>query len=99
MDTLKIDCLERIAKEKKRGCSIIYVISPTYRTIDKRDYDVVRDICKRNNIHLLEYENDKRFIGKEELFYDGSHLNDDGAIMYTKILASDVKRILSDKSK
>lgn len=98
LDSLKIDCLERIAKGRRNGCSLIYVISPTFNIINKKDYDVVRDICKRNNIPLLEYENDERFLGKVDLFHDKSHLNDKGAIMYTKILASDVKRILSTKT-
>ena len=99
LDPLKIDCLERLAKEKKADCTLVYVISPTYSVIDKNDYAVVRDICERNNIPLLEYENDIRFVGKRNLFYDGSHLNDDGARYYTQLLAQDVKRILQDQHK
>ena len=96
LDALKIDYLERIAKEKRDNCLLLFVISPTYEVIDKRDYNIVRDICKRYNISLLEYENDRRFVGKAKLYYDGAHLNDDGARYYTEILASDVKRFLSD---
>lgn len=99
LDPLKIDCLERLAKEKKPDCTLVYVISPTYSVIDKNDYAVIRDICEMNNIPILEYENDKRFVGKSHLFYDRSHLNDDGARYYTQLLASDVKRILKDQHK
>ena len=99
LDPLKIDCLERLTKEKKEDCTLVFVISPTYSLIDKNDYAIVRDICKKHNVPLLEYENDKRFVGKSHLFYDFSHLNDDGARCYTQLLASDIKRILQNQHK
>lgn len=93
-DALKTECLERIVAEKKDNCSLVYVISPTYKIIEKKDYDIVRRICNKYDIPLLEYENDRRFVGKATYFHDGSHLNDEGAKYFTRILASDIKRIL-----
>ena len=91
IDSIKLYYLERIAMVNKPGCKLIFVVSPTYSAVDKNDYAAVRNICKKHNITLLEYENDERFLGKKELFYDVSHLNDKGAHIFTQIVSSDIK--------
>ena len=94
LDSLKVSCLEQIAKGKKANCSMFFVISPTYNIINKDDYTIVRNICKKYNIPLLEYENDKRFVGNKELFYESSHLNNEGATVFSKMLATDIKNAI-----
>lgn len=94
MDSLKIKYLGRVAEERRDGCLLVYTISPSYQYISPMEYDVVREICRKNGIPLLEYLNDSRFLNKKELFYDNTHLNDIGAQKFTSLIASDIKRIL-----
>ena len=90
-DSLKVFYLNKIADEKrKKDCFLVFVISPTLTKIEAHDYDIVREICKEQQIPILEYCNDTRFLGKTELFYDYNHLNDSGAVAFSKILVSDI---------
>lgn len=91
-DSLKLNCLERIARERREGCKMVFVLSPTYYQTATKAYDVVYDICRKYNIPVLNYMNDSRFLGKDEFFYDASHLNDNGARKYTSIVASDIQK-------
>ena len=94
VDSLKVMYLERVAAERRDDCLLIYTISPSYQYVNPHEYDVVREICKKESIPLLEYLNDSGFVKKKELFYDETHLNDSGAQKFTRIVASDVKKLL-----
>lgn len=96
-DSVKVSYLERIAQEHRPGCLLVYTISPTYRHVDIKAYKAVRDICSRYHIPLLDYENDDRFLGQYDLYYDGSHLNDKGAELYSSIVACDIKTLIREK--
>lgn len=96
IDSLKLYYLEKTAYEQKKDSKLIFVISPTLLKIEEHDYDIVREICKKNNIPLLEYINDEKFCGKIELFYDSNHLNDTGAVVFSNLLVSDIKKMLND---
>lgn len=41
----------------------------------------------------LDYSHDKRFSENYHLFYDGSHLNKEGAIKFTQILLKDIQHL------
>ena len=92
-DDLKLHCLERIAAEKREGCKMVFVLSPTHgQSSTATQFEVVYDICRRNGIPFLNYMNDPRFLGRDDLFYDRGHMNDDGARMFSSIVASDILR-------
>lgn len=94
IDSLKILYLEKLAKEKRRNCFLVFTISPSYKYVNPKDYAIVHDLCNHYCIPLLDYINDKRFLGKYDLFFDGSHLNEKGAKMYSSIVASDVELLM-----
>lgn len=94
IDSMKVSYLDKLAKEKRKSCFLVFTISPSYKYTSPKDYSIVRDICNHYNIPLLDYNNDIRFIGKYDLFYDGSHLNEKGAKIYSSIVASDVKQLI-----
>ncbi len=49
---------------------------------------------EREDMILLNYWDDKRFVGHTEFFYNDNHLNTDGAMSFTKIIAHDIKEWL-----
>lgn len=90
-DPLKLRCLERIAYEKPKGSKMVFVVSPTYgQTTTAEAFEVVYDICRKNDIPFLNYMNDPRFLGRDDLFYDRGHMNDNGAREFSSIVASDI---------
>lgn len=94
IDSMKISYLEKLAKDKRNNCFLVFTISPSYKYVNPRDYSIVRDICNHYSIPILDYVNDTRFLGQYDLFFDGSHLNEKGAKIYSSIVASDVKKIM-----
>lgn len=94
IDSLKLSYLKKVAAGKKKDCIMIFVISPTLLKTEEHDYNIVREICRMYNIPLLEYNNNENFSDKIELFYDNSHLNDSGAVIFSKLLTSDIKQFL-----
>ena len=94
IDSMKVSYLEKLVKEKHKGCFIVFTISPTYTKINPKDYSIVHAICNRYQIPLLDYVNDNRFYGRYDLFFDGSHLNEKGADEYSRIVAHDVKQLV-----
>ncbi len=96
IDSVKISYLQRIVREKRGDCCLIFTISPTYMYINPESYAIVHDICSENHIPLFDYMNDSLFLGRYDLFYDGSHLNDKGSRLYSSIVAHDIKRYLGD---
>lgn len=90
-DPLKLSCLERIARDKRKGSKMVFVVSPTYgQTTTAKAFEVVYDICRKNDIPFLNYMNDPRFLGRDDLFYDRGHMNDKGAHEFSSIVASDI---------
>lgn len=99
IDSVKLHYLNKIASERRIGCQLVFVISPTYLEVNTDDYASVYRICDRNSVPLLDYQNDKRFLGRKDLYYDGSHLNDMGARMFSSIIAKDLKILRTEPEK
>ena len=72
---------------------IIAVISPTFHSSWKVD-DSVTSIFSRQGIPLLDYSKDQHFSNSEAYFTDGHHLNNEGAKLFSAIVAHDIKSIL-----
>lgn len=51
------------------------------------------DYCKENNIQLISHVDDTVFLNKPELFVDNSHLNAEGANVFSEKLASEIRNI------
>ena len=99
-DALKLQCLERVAGERPEGSKMVFVMSPTYgQSVTADAFEVVYDICRKNDIPMLNYMNDTRFLGRDDLFYDRGHMNNDGARMFSSIVASDIlKQVFYSKN-
>ena len=81
---------------KEKNIKLIFAISPFYGAPKKESYTPIIDFCKKNNIPLLNHYCDSSFIQNKDFFADPSHLNDDGAKFYSKIIASEVKTLLKE---
>ena len=92
-DDLKISYLERLIHDRDSS-KIVFVLSPSWYGVDLRSMQPILDICHREDILLLDYANDPKYLYRDVFFRDGLHLNEYGAREFTKDLISDLKEEL-----
>lgn len=94
-DSLKLAYLEKlIVACKQKGTTLIFAISPFYGKTDDSIYNPLKEICRKNNITLLNHYCDKDFVFDKNLFNDSYHLNRTGATKYTKKIAGELKCVI-----
>ncbi|MBG6133659.1 hypothetical protein IWQ47_005131 [Aquimarina sp. EL_43] len=84
-----------IAIAKDHNIDLVFVTSPTYFTVDhsmNTSFNRIKTIAEKENIPFVDFFNDQQFMGKPTLFHDPSHLNNDGAKLFTKKLADQIKK-------
>ena len=74
--------------------NIIVVSSPRYKP--NEDNELIQSVCDEHNIPYIELYNIVFFNNQPELFYDKNHLNNDGAIIFTKIFFEELKPYLKE---
>lgn len=67
---------------KKQNVNIIIATSPRYCPNDNNE--LIRSICTEYNMPYIDEYDTEYFNNHPELFYDRSHLNNDGAIIFTQ---------------
>jgi len=84
-----------ITNAKKYNIKLIFVKSPN---LIKKDFsknaslNKIKEIANRKDIPFFDYSNSEHFIFKYSLYYDGSHLNDDGAHLFSELLVELIKK-------
>jgi len=96
IDPEKIYYLEKfIAFCKQNNIKIVLSISPIYYIWENNnDFTLVENIAKKYNVPLYNHWCDSGFTGKNVLFKDGIHLDNDGAIKYSSIIAKEIQLYL-----
>jgi hypothetical protein len=99
LDSNSLDLFENFLKEcKSKNINVILVYTPEFiegqKFVSNRDdiINIYRSLAQKNKIKFLDYSNDKLSYRKE-LFYNASHLNSNGANLFTKKFLLDLKRI------
>ncbi len=96
-DPLKLHWLQKLAKLKDEyNLKMVWVLSPQYYcdTPTHADLMIAKEIAVNHGILFLDYYLDSSFIGHNELFRNPTHLNADGAKLFSERLAEDVKSLL-----
>lgn len=77
------------------GCEIIVVNTPRcwYNSLHS-EHTSIEEIIDKYNVALFDYEIDPTFLYKNNLFYDGVHLNHRGAEIFTNKFIGDLKKYL-----
>lgn len=90
-DSLKIDFLNKFI-DKTENIKLVFVESPLWYGMDTLQLAPIREICMQRNIPLIDFSNNPKFVGNNEYFKDGSHLNARGADEFTKDLIIELKK-------
>ncbi|MFZ1527860.1 MAG: hypothetical protein WAT19_03860 [Ferruginibacter sp.] len=79
----------------KNNIKLVILISPLYeyRVQDDASVNKMKELCAKYNTPLLDFGHSINFAGKKELFYDIDHLNNEGAIRFSKELAQKLKEL------
>lgn len=94
----KINCIERIIhKCEEKHIQLVICFPPTLLDFKKDTIPCVMNVDSLCTIYkipcLIDYNN-KEFQLHPELFYDDEHVNKNGAIIYSKMIASRLKTLL-----
>lgn len=84
----------------KQNIKLILVYSPEY--IDGQKYvqnrvDIIKifeDFSKKYNLTYLDYSNDP-MCNDKDYFYNASHLNEKGSILFSKKIGNDLKSVIT----
>lgn len=92
-DSLKHCYLEKLIKE--RGTTqLVFVVSPMFEGMNPAVFEPVEKLCRQYGIIFLNYVNDSKYKGNIDYFKDLTHLNAEGADVYTRQLMKDLKPLL-----
>lgn len=90
VDTLKIHYFEefiRLAQDK--GISLVCCVSPSYKApADDNKYQSIKSLCEQYQVPFIYYGSDPDISGEKIYFQDRTHMNDEGARIYTGKLMS-----------
>ena len=93
--------MEKLIKETRRdGVRMILVISPAYGVLEqkfKSEYAPAFSLCHKYDVPIMDNSINRLFMGKDELFQDKTHLNHDGAILFSQIMASQIKNHIKEQ--
>lgn len=88
IDENKINALKDIiATCKQKKIELVFVYSPMWRIIQNSFCDsLISRICSEQGISYINMSNDSTFINRPDYFEDVSHLNNEGARVFSNML-------------
>lgn len=100
VDSNKVNAFrEFVVKAKASGARVYVVYSPLYQKLGRyQEVDICQSICAENSVPFFDYSRDTFYLNRGNLFYDGVHLNHQGASLFSADIAGRIKMDL-EKSK
>ena len=93
LDSYTVNNFETVLKKcSSENVPLVVVCSPHFRP--KNNNKRLAAICDQYGIPFIDFYNTPYFNRHPELFYEGNHLNDDGAHVYTAMFFEQLKRFL-----
>lgn len=79
-----------LVEAQNANCEVYVVVSPTYRKYQQETHStqIAEEICEDLGISMFNFNQDSRFLRNRMLFVDPTHLNEDGAELYSEIISS-----------
>ena len=99
VDSLKLKYLEKLIEDTiLDSVRLVFIISPTYLNCgDSGLYDPAIDLCLKYGVPIIDNKSCALFINDPNYYQDCIHLNNDGAIAYSRYVASQLKEFLSSE--
>lgn len=95
LDSLKLHYFEMLIHSvHENDISLVCVLSPCYHSILSEKNKPFFDLCEKYGIPIIDYYKDTTFSAHREYFKDPTHMNDNGARLFSAILAHRLKTII-----
>ena len=92
LDSLKWYYAEKFVKEVSSKTKLIIVASPMYSFhTDHGGLTKIKELCKQYNVPVIDHFCDSNFVDNPELYIDMAHLNRDGSVKWSRLIASELK--------
>lgn len=96
IDTSFVNMFEEFINNAKiNDINLIFTISPHLYQANgmkvNKSLELMKSMAFEHGIPLFDFSDDRTFIEQYHLFNDPGHLNNDGAILFTKLLADTLK--------
>ena len=100
IDDNKLKALREIATYCNRNrIHLIFICSPIYKKVSlNSDWNIIEDIAKSENGQYLNFSSDSIFFNHPEYFQDNSHLNDNGAQLFSEIISNTIEKLIRCKN-
>lgn len=84
---------QTLARAKGKGVKMIVVDSPKFKKRDKNNLSAVKmqELCQRYGAMYFDNSQLTYFLDHPELFNDATHMNDDGAKIYTELFLKQIQ--------
>lgn len=93
-DTLKLKYLRKLITDTRRdGTLLVVCFSPWYGATTDADNRVIKQACRENGVPVLDHFTDRRFVTNKRYFKDTTHLNREGADIYTRIIIGEIRKL------
>lgn len=87
--------LERtIIRAKEKGIDVILCVSPYLERFKKqyKTIEVLESLAEYYNVKFIDMSQSDRFVENKGMWYDGGHLNTEGAKVFTEQIISTIKK-------
>ncbi|HEX2921527.1 MAG TPA: hypothetical protein VHO50_10225 [Bacteroidales bacterium] len=97
IDPRKVAVFESFTEECiASGVRLFIICSPYYKSAaNVETLEIAENIAKKHNIPFFDFSNEPAFKGRNDLFADYWHLNNDGAKVFSSIIAKEVGKDIS----
>lgn len=94
-DEIKLGMLEKfVSKCKNKGIQLIFMLSPEFCSQQTVLSDSIENLIN-DNAMFFNYSYVEGISNNKALFWDREHLNDVGAVLFTRLLSERLKSLLS----
>ena len=100
IDSIKIAKYQLFIDDCKKRNIKLFIVCPPYfykQTGPDSSMQLAKQIAAKNNIDFIDYSQNERFLKNPQLFNDTIHVNTTGATIFSNMLASDIKKRLTNK--
>jgi hypothetical protein len=95
IDSIKLKIYESFLRDcKKAGTELFVICSPYYLDAQNEEYSIrlAKELARKYNVDFLDFSMDPLLSKNKNLFSDPSHLNDQGARIYTGMVIDSISR-------
>jgi hypothetical protein len=99
IDSTEVKVYESFIQDCIHSKIQLYIVcSPYFIKYGHTDYSLAigQEIAKKNNLMFFDYSQDSLFMNNSELFSDASHLNDNGARIFSGMLVDTISKTIGN---